>query len=66
MLNKVDLLAPKEADARCKDIVRRLRFAGPVYRISGATGEGTKPLCAALMSRLEAIDKAALEKNTSV
>ena len=64
VLNKLDLLPPDEAAARCKDIVRRLRFKGPVHRISGATGEGTKPLCAALMSRLEAIDQEAAQKKS--
>jgi GTP-binding protein len=56
VLNKLDLLPPDEADTRCKDIVRRLRWKGPVQRISGATGQGTKELCAALMTRLERID----------
>jgi len=53
VLNKVDLFEPGEAAKRCKDIVRRLRFKGPVFQISGATGEGTKRLCEALMTRLE-------------
>jgi GTP-binding protein len=53
LLNKIDLLPPAEAEARCKDIVRRLRWKGPTYRISGATGEGTKGLCEALMARIE-------------
>ncbi len=38
---------------RCAEIVRRLRFKGPVFRISGATGEGTKELCQAVMRELE-------------
>ena len=54
MLNKVDLVPTEEVDARCKDIVRRLRFKGPVFRISGATGEGTRALCEAIMNHLEA------------
>jgi GTP-binding protein len=53
VLNKVDLLPPDELDARCKDIVRRLRFKGPVFRISGATGQGTRELCQAIMNRLD-------------
>jgi GTP-binding protein len=53
VLNKIDLLPPAEADARCKDIVRRLRFKGPTFRISAATGAGTSTLCEALMRRLE-------------
>ena len=53
VLNKIDLLPPEEADARCRDIVRRLRFKGPAYRISAATGAGTRELVEALMRRLE-------------
>ncbi len=53
VLNKLDLLTDDEADKRCKDIVRRLRFKGPVFRISGATGAGTERLCQAVMSYLE-------------
>lgn len=53
VLNKLDLLPPEEGEARCREIVRRLRFKGPVFRISGATGRGTAELCQAVMSVLE-------------
>ena len=53
VLNKIDLLPETEAEARCRDIVRRLRFKGPTFRISAATGRGTRELCEALMRRLE-------------
>ena len=53
VLNKIDLLSGKELEMRCAEIVRRLRFRGPVFRISGATGEGTKALCQAIMRELE-------------
>jgi GTP-binding protein len=53
VLNKIDLLGGKEREERCAEIVRRLRFRGPVFRISGATGEGTKELCQAVMKQLE-------------
>jgi GTP-binding protein len=55
VLNKIDLLPPAEAEKRCKDIVRRLRWKGPVMRISGATRAGTQELCQALMRRLDEI-----------
>jgi GTP-binding protein len=61
VLNKVDLLPPDEADRHCRDIVRRLRFKGPVFRISAATGIGTRELCEALMTRIEEIDSDAAE-----
>ena len=55
VLNKIDLLPPADAEKRCKDIVRRLRWKGPVMRISGATRAGTLELCQALMRRLDEI-----------
>ena len=46
VLNKLDLLPPKpRRSERCKDIVRRLRWKGPVYRISGLARQGTDVLC---------------------
>jgi GTP-binding protein len=57
ILNKVDLLPPDEAEKVCKDIVRRLRWKGPVYRISGLARQGTEKLCADIMKRLEEIPR---------
>ncbi len=53
LLNKIDLLEPAEAEKRSKDIIRRLRWKGPVFRISGVTGEGTGELKQAVMRYLE-------------
>ena len=53
VLNKIDLLPKAEVEARCKDIVRRLRWKGPTFRISGATGEGTQALMQDVMKFLE-------------
>jgi len=66
VLNKVDLLPPAEAEALCKDIVRRLRWKGPLFKISAATGAGTRELCEALMRRIEekAADEAAAGAET--
>jgi len=55
VLNKIDLLPPADAEKRCKDIVRRLRWKGPVFRMSGATRQGTQELCQAVMRRLDDI-----------
>jgi GTP-binding protein len=57
VLNKVDLLPPDEAEKLCKDIVKRLRFKGPIFRISGLARQGTEALCQAVMKRLEEIDR---------
>jgi GTP-binding protein len=56
VLNKLDLLPADEAEARCREIVRRLRWKGQTFRISGVTGQGTAALCEALMRRLEERD----------
>ncbi|HEY8053923.1 MAG: Obg family GTPase CgtA [Steroidobacterales bacterium] len=61
VLNKRDLLPPADAEKRARAIVRALRYRGPHFLISGATGEGTKPLCEAVMTALEEHDRAARE-----
>jgi GTP-binding protein len=53
LLNKIDLLEPKEVARRAQEIVRRLRWKGPILRISGATGAGTDALKQAVMRYLE-------------
>jgi GTP-binding protein len=56
VLNKIDQLPEDEADKRCRDIVRRLRWKGPVYRISGLARIGTEKLCQDLMRRIEELN----------
>jgi GTP-binding protein len=53
VLNKRDLLPDEEAEAKARDIARRLRHKGPKFLVSGVTGEGTKALCEAVMQHLE-------------
>ena len=53
VLNKRDLMLDDVAEERAASIVRRLRFRGPHFLISGATGRGTQELCAAVMNFLE-------------
>lgn len=57
ILNKSDLLPDDEAEKRGKDIVRRLRFKGRHFLISGATGKGTTELTEAVMQFLEEDDR---------
>ena len=59
LINKIDLLEPREVERRTRELVRRLRFKGPVLRISGATGAGTEALKQALMRYLEDHPRAA-------
>jgi len=61
VLNKRDLLPPAEAEKRARSILRRLRYRGPHFLVSGATGEGTRSLCEAAMRFLEEHDRAARE-----
>jgi GTP-binding protein len=53
VLNKVDLLPPDEVDAICRDIVTRLDWQGPVFRVAAISGEGTSKLCGEIMTHLE-------------
>ncbi len=53
VLNKRDLLPAEEAERRAREIVRKLRYRGPRFLISGATGQGTRELAEAVMRFLE-------------
>src|ERR1700761_6468449 len=53
VLNKRDLMPDEEAEKHARAIIRRLRFRGPQFLISGATGRGTKELAQAVMGFLE-------------
>jgi GTP-binding protein len=44
VLNKLDMVPLDEREARVKDIVKRLRFKGPVFEISALTREGCERL----------------------
>jgi GTP-binding protein len=61
VLNKKDLLPEEAAKIRAAQIVKKLRFTGPVFLISGATGDGTKGLCEAVMKLLEDVRAGRLE-----
>jgi GTP-binding protein len=56
VLNKIDLLPADEADKLCAEIVRRLRWKGPTFKISAAANKGTKELVQAVMRAIEEID----------
>jgi GTP-binding protein len=53
VINKRDLLPDGEAELRAKEIARRLRYRGPLFLISAATGRGTRELAQAVMVFLE-------------
>jgi GTP-binding protein len=61
VLNKADLMPTAERDVRVREIVQGLRWKGPVFTVSAATGEGCRELSARLMERLEAMQAEAAE-----
>jgi GTP-binding protein len=61
VINKRDLLPPAEAEKRARAIVRALRYRGPHFLISAASGEGTRELVGAVMTFLEAAAARAAE-----
>ena len=54
VLNKLDLVLEEEQDALCDDIVKRLDWAGPVFRVSTLTKDGMKELCYKIYAHIEA------------
>lgn len=59
VLNKLDLMPKEDAEKRCRDIVKRLKWKGPVYEISAISGDGTRELTFDIMNYLEENDEAA-------
>lgn len=53
VLNKTDLVLEEELDEICDDLVGRMDWQGPVFRISAATGDGCQDLIYALMNAIE-------------
>lgn len=53
VFNKIDLLPEKDLITICNKIKRKLKWAGPVFKISALKKQGTQELCYALMDRLE-------------
>lgn len=53
VLNKIDLMDEDTADQRCREIVERLDWQGPVYRISALAKTGTRQLAYDVMEHLE-------------
>jgi len=55
VLNKVDMLPAEEREERVRDIVRRLRYKGPVFEISALTREGCERLVQKAYEHIEAL-----------
>jgi GTPase len=54
VLNKADLLPPEAHDRMMSEFARRLRWKGPIFLVSAATGGGCRELCFKIMAFLEA------------
>lgn len=54
VLNKLDMVPLEEREALVKDLVRRLRFKGPVFQISALSHEGCEPLVKAVYQHVHA------------
>jgi GTP-binding protein len=55
VLNKLDMIAEDERDKRVKDFVKKFKWKGPVFAISGLTREGCEPLVQAIWKHVEAL-----------
>jgi GTP-binding protein len=53
VLNKIDMIAAEEREAKIQDFVTRFDWRGPVYPMSGLTREGTESLCLAIWQDIE-------------
>ncbi len=53
VLNKLDLIAPDERDARVAAFVKTYRWKGPVFAVAAISGDGCRPLVFAVAGGLE-------------
>lgn len=53
ILNKVDLLPEDERENRCQEIIDRLNWQGPVFKISAINKQGTMEVCGRIMDYIE-------------
>ena len=54
VLNKLDMVPAEDRAARCKDIVKRLKWKGPVFEISALAREGLQPMLHAIWEHVQA------------
>ena len=54
IFNKMDLLSLERGiEERCKELIRKLNWRGPIYKISAIKNQGTQKLCYDLMEFIE-------------
>jgi GTPase len=54
VLNKVDMIPVEEREKKVKDFIKRFKWKGPVFAISGLTREGCEPLLRAIYEHVAA------------
>ncbi len=54
VLNKLDLLPEEQREQVCSEVLAKLQWDGPVYRVAAINGEGTQQLCFDIMEWIEA------------
>ncbi|UUX95762.1 Obg family GTPase CgtA [Aquabacterium sp. J223] len=55
VLNKLDMVPAEERAARVKDIVKRLKWKGPVFEVSALAREGLEPLVRACFEHVASV-----------
>ncbi len=58
VLNKIDMIDPADRERRVGDVVKRLRWKGPVFQISALTHEGCEPLMRAVYEQVARLKNA--------
>jgi len=53
VLNKLDMLPEEEVEAKCQEVIDRLNWTGPVFKISAINKMGTEPMCGQILDYLE-------------
>jgi GTP-binding protein len=55
VLNKIDLLPADEVEERCRAVVAKLGWQGPVFAIAAISQSGTQALCGAIMEHIDGL-----------
>lgn len=55
VLNKIDVLSAERRDGLLKDMRKKLKWKGPIYLVSAATGDGCEALMIAVEAHLRAV-----------
>lgn len=53
VFNKIDQLQPEEAELICQQVMEKIAWQGPIFKISALKKEGTQNLCYAVMAHLQ-------------